>query len=70
MKPVTTKAGKYKVTFATPSGVAAATGKVTVKVTNGATTKVVTGSLAGGSLTASAAQARQGNLVDRRLLAG
>jgi len=43
--------GTYKVTVTQPSGLAQATGNVAVTLTSGATTKVVNGTLSGGSAT-------------------
>jgi Bacterial Ig-like domain (group 3) len=44
-------AGKYRVKITSPSGKAAATGKVTIKVRKGATTKTITGRLSNGVVT-------------------
>jgi hypothetical protein len=46
-----TAAGKYRVKITSPSGKAAATGKVTIKVRKGATTKTITGRLSDGAVT-------------------
>ena len=51
IKPTTQKTGSYKVTVTPPSGLAAATGTVTVTLKSGATTKTVSGPLAAGAAT-------------------
>jgi hypothetical protein len=51
--PTSKKGGKYKVTITTPKGASAASGKVTVKLKKGKTTKTVTGKLARGVVTVS-----------------
>ena len=50
-KPTPQKTGTYKVTVNHPSGLAAATGNVTVTLKLGSTTKTVTGALSGGQAT-------------------
>ena len=49
--PTTAKTGKYKVTVTQPSGLAKATGAVTVSVKHGTTVRKVTGTLASGIVT-------------------
>jgi thiol-disulfide isomerase/thioredoxin len=49
--PTSKAGGKYKVTITTAKGLTAATGKVTIKLTKGKTTKTITGKLAKGTVT-------------------
>ena len=70
VKPTTRKAGKYKVTVATPSGLAKATGTVTVKVKKGSTVKTLTGSLSGGLVVASVPKLAKGTWSIAISLAG
>jgi len=49
--PTTTSAGSYKVTVTAPSGLATATGKVSVKLTKGTSIRTLTGTLVGGKVT-------------------
>lgn len=51
LKPTTSKDGTYKVTITPPTGKAKPTGKVTVKLKKGKTTKAISGRLAGDSVT-------------------
>ncbi|HEX5926483.1 MAG TPA: hypothetical protein VFY45_21820, partial [Baekduia sp.] len=51
--PTSKKAGKYKVTITTPKGASAASGKVTIKLKKGKTTKTITGKLSRGVVTVS-----------------
>jgi hypothetical protein len=51
--PTSRKGGKYKVTIATPKGASAASGKVTVKLKKGKTTKTIAGKLSHGVVTVS-----------------
>jgi thiol-disulfide isomerase/thioredoxin len=51
--PTSKKGGKYKVTIATPKGASAASGKVTIKLKKGKTTKTITGKLSRGVVTVS-----------------
>ncbi len=46
--PTSVKPGSYKVSVATPSGLAAATGQVTLNLVSGSSTKTFTGGLSGG----------------------
>jgi len=50
-KPTTQKTGSYKVAVTQPTGLATASGTVTVTLTNGASVKTVTGPLSGGEAT-------------------
>lgn len=50
-KPTSKKAGKYKVAVSVPSGIPAATGKVTLRVKKGKVTRTITGTLAQGKVT-------------------
>jgi hypothetical protein len=49
--PTSRKGGRYKVTITTPKGASTASGKVTVKLKKGKTTKTITGKLARGVVT-------------------
>ncbi|MDA0158950.1 hypothetical protein OM076_01635 [Solirubrobacter ginsenosidimutans] len=49
--PTSKAGGKYKVTITTPKGLSAATGKVTIKLKKGKTTKTITGKLSKGTVT-------------------
>lgn len=49
--PTSKKPGKYTITIATPKGASAATGKVTIKLQKGKTTKTLTGTLKAGTVT-------------------
>jgi hypothetical protein len=49
--PTSKKGGKYTITVATPKGAKAPTGKVTIKLKKGKTTKTVTGTLKAGKVT-------------------
>jgi thiol-disulfide isomerase/thioredoxin len=49
--PTSKKAGKYKVTITTPKGASTASGKVTIKLKKGKTTKTITGKLSRGVAT-------------------
>ena len=51
--PTSRKAGKYKVTITTPKGRSQATGRVTIKLKKGKTTRTITGKLARGTVTVS-----------------
>ena len=55
--PTSRKAGKYKVTF---TGASAATGKVTLKLSKGKTTKTITGKLSKGVVTFSVPKLAKG----------
>lgn len=51
--PTSRKGGKYRVTISTPKGASAASGKVTIKLKKGKTTKTITGRLSRGVVTVS-----------------
>jgi thiol-disulfide isomerase/thioredoxin len=51
--PTSKTGGRYKVTITTPKGASAASGKVTIKLKKGKTTKTVTGKLSHGVVTVS-----------------
>ncbi len=55
--PTSKKAGKYKVTF---TGASTATGKVTIKLKKGKTTKTITGKLSKGVVTFSVPKLAKG----------
>jgi hypothetical protein len=68
--PTSKKAGKYRVGVAAPAGLAAATGKVSVTFSKGATRKTVTGTLAGGTVTVAVPRLKKGTWAVRLTYAG
>jgi hypothetical protein len=58
--PTSRAGGKYKVTITTPKGGSKATGKVTLKLKKGKTTKTITGTLKNGTLTVSVPKLARG----------